>query len=368
MRTSPRLPEDFWDLLEGLVEIGSPTHQEAARVAFIETWLHTHVPYPVHHNEAGCLVIDLRNDAQRSEPATLVDAHVDTVFPDTRIHIRKEQEVWHAPGISDNTGSVALLMTLIRELHRTAHHAPLLVSFTTGEESHGNLRGIRQVIADWKTQISGVLALDLDLSQFSICGPGSSRHSFKLQGKGGHSWKDFGSPNPLFLFTDWLVELRQRFTWEKSQDTLNIQLETDRSGVSCIPSQLCGDLEIRSMQQVHIEERTQWVQESLNQLARQHDLDLSLEFHGSRPAGSSDKQSYLFQALQATHAELGLPMQEVVASTNINLPASLGIPAVCTGHYVRGGVHTRAELLHTPTVHTGWDKLWRMVNRLIHHN
>lgn len=368
MCSSPSLPEDFWDLLESLVEIGSPTHQEAERIQFIETWLRAQVPYPLHPNAAGCLVLDMRSPDQQCEPAILLDAHVDTVFPDTRASIRKEKEIWHAPGISDNTGSVALLMTLARELHKVSGHTPLLISFTTGEESHGNLRGIRQVVTDWKEQISGVLALDLDLNQFSISGPGSSRYSFTLKGKGGHSWKDFGAPNPLFLFSDWLVDLRQRFSWKNAQDTLNVQLETDRSGVSCIPSQLCGDLEIRSLQQAHIEERTQWVQESLNQLAKQHGLKVSLDFHGSRPAGSSDKQSRLFHALQATHEELNLPMQEVIASTNINLPASLGIPAICTGHYVRGGVHTRQELLHTPTVHTGWAKLWRMVNRLIHHN
>src|SRR5690554_5556282 len=119
MSTMSGFPNDFWDLLQCLVEIGAPTGQEGKRVDFIQSWLQKQTRWPINRNAEDCRVLDLRASDQKGARVPLLDAHVDTVFPDLHLSIRKEEAYWHAPGISDNTTSVALLMILARALHTT---------------------------------------------------------------------------------------------------------------------------------------------------------------------------------------------------------------------------------------------------------
>jgi tripeptide aminopeptidase len=65
---------------------------------------------------------------------------------------------------------------------------------------------------------------------------------------------------------------------------------------------------------------------------------------GDRPAGRLEDNSPLLEALQAVDRHLGIRTEQRVASTDANIPLSLGIPALSIGAGGDGGgIHTRAE-------------------------
>jgi acetylornithine deacetylase/succinyl-diaminopimelate desuccinylase-like protein len=73
-------------------------------------------------------------------------------------------------------------------------------------------------------------------------------------------------------------------------------------------------------------------------------LRSSLEKIGDRPAGQLAPDSTLLELLHAVDRHLGIRTEPRVASTDANIPLSLGVPAVSLGAGgIAGGIHTHAE-------------------------
>ena len=65
---------------------------------------------------------------------------------------------------------------------------------------------------------------------------------------------------------------------------------------------------------------------------------------GDRPAGRLNEGAPLLETLRAVDRHMGIRTEERVASTDANIPLSLGVPAVSIGAGGEGGgIHTRAE-------------------------
>jgi di/tripeptidase len=65
---------------------------------------------------------------------------------------------------------------------------------------------------------------------------------------------------------------------------------------------------------------------------------------GDRPCGATDEHHPLVQHARAATRAIGRTPELVTASTDANVPISLGIPAIAIGAGGRGGgVHTPAE-------------------------
>jgi tripeptide aminopeptidase len=65
---------------------------------------------------------------------------------------------------------------------------------------------------------------------------------------------------------------------------------------------------------------------------------------GDRPAGRLEENAPLLEALQAVDRHLGIRTELRVASTDANIPLSLGVPALSIGAGGDGGgIHTRSE-------------------------
>jgi di/tripeptidase len=65
---------------------------------------------------------------------------------------------------------------------------------------------------------------------------------------------------------------------------------------------------------------------------------------GDRPAGRLNDNSPLLEALHAVDRHLGIRTEKRVASTDANIPLSLGVPALSIGAGGDGGgIHTRGE-------------------------
>jgi hypothetical protein len=70
---------------------------------------------------------------------------------------------------------------------------------TVGEEGSGNLRGARHLLTagKWAKEIDAFISFDgADVEPITNGALGSRRYRVELTGTGGHSWGDFGVPNP----------------------------------------------------------------------------------------------------------------------------------------------------------------------------
>jgi acetylornithine deacetylase/succinyl-diaminopimelate desuccinylase-like protein len=69
-----------------------------------------------------------------------------------------------------------------------------------GEEGEGNLRGIRHLFSEppWSGGECEFIAVDgAGVQRVTHQALGSRRFRVRLSGPGGHSWADFGRPNPV---------------------------------------------------------------------------------------------------------------------------------------------------------------------------
>jgi acetylornithine deacetylase/succinyl-diaminopimelate desuccinylase-like protein len=79
-------------------------------------------------------------------------------------------------------------------------------------------------------------------------------------------------------------------------------------------------------------------------MKREHALQFMIESIGDRPAGALSEHAVVFDNLRAVDRHLGIRTETRIASTDANIPLSLGVPALSLGAGGNGGgIHTRNE-------------------------
>ncbi|MDE2773881.1 MAG: M20/M25/M40 family metallo-hydrolase [Gemmatimonadota bacterium] len=293
--------------------------------------------------------------ASRAAPV-VVSAHLDTVFPEgTDVHVRKRGGRLVGPGISDDARGLAALLGLARALSATGLELerPVLFAATTGEEGEGDLRGARHLFREGgpAREASAFLSLDgAGLGRVVTRGLGSRRFRLRVRGPGGHSWVDWGTPNPIHALGRAVTSMTELRLCERPRSTLTVGRWSGGTSVNSIPQDAWVEVEIRSesrpeLDRLEAEVRTR-ADEALHAVDRgaatgRRDLKLTVEVIGDRPVGRTDSDALLVRAAVAATRAVGAAPQLDVSSTDANIPMSLGIPAVTMG---AGGV---AGLAHT---------------------
>ena len=136
-----------------------------------------------------------------------LSAHIDTVFPaNTPLNIRQQSSRLYGPGVSDNGAGVTALLAIASLLRsvRLRHGLPFVFIGNVGEEGEGDLRGMRHIFSTprWKDSIAYSVVLDGAGADTIVAEAlGSRRFEVIVRGPGGHSWSDFGAPNPIVILS-----------------------------------------------------------------------------------------------------------------------------------------------------------------------
>ena len=175
----------------------------------------------VARDELGNVYGRVRGPSPQAQPALLVSAHTDTVFPpETDLRLRRlNNGLIRGPGIGDNSTGVAGLLTLAETLMQLA--APpvdIWLVANSMEEGVGDLRGMRQVVDRLAAETDGanrsadpshnrrgalgaVIVLEgMGLGRIVHQALGVHRYRTSAVAPGGHSWGTSAQPA---LFTDW---------------------------------------------------------------------------------------------------------------------------------------------------------------------
>jgi acetylornithine deacetylase/succinyl-diaminopimelate desuccinylase-like protein len=86
-------------------------------------------------------------------------------------------------------------------------------------------------------------------------------------------------------------------------------------------------------------------------------VKLTVDAIGIRPCGEEVDEGTFNEMVENAKAvcekHTGIPCALESGSTDANIPMSLGIPAVCVGNDMGGGVHTREEWVEIASVPVG---------------
>ena len=338
-----------------LTEIPAPPFQEAQRAAAVKLLL-VSAGLEVQIDKTGNVIGELRGANEKE--IVVLSAHLDTVFPpSTEIKIRRDGDRLLAPGISDNGTGLAALVAVARACHeaRIKPRRTILFVADVGEEGEGNLRGMRALIEAYKPKLKAVIVLDgSGTDHVTTKALASRRLEAAITGPGGHSWSDFGMPNPINA----LVRASVRFINTKvpaaPRTTFNIGQIEGGTSVNSIPYEAKLKLDIRSESEDELTKLESALRECIaagvrDEMESSRDrtkgkLEWKVELLGSRPGGELPANSALLAALRSADEYVGNQSRVERSSTDANVPLANGIDAISIGAGgTGGGAHSLQE-------------------------
>jgi tripeptide aminopeptidase len=345
-----------------LARIAAPPFGEAARSAWLATKFKELGLDPIYTDEVGNV---FGTHAGYGHGFVTLSAHLDTVFPaGTPLNIRQEGSRLYGPGVSDNGAGVTAMLAIASVLQAAGirHALPLLFVGNVGEEGEGDLRGMRHIFSSprWKGSIHYSLVLDGAGSDTIVAEAlGSRRFEVIVRGPGGHSWSDFGAPNPIVVLARAIQSFAQIPVPTSPKTTFNVGVIRGGTSVNSIPESASMRVDIRSTSMAEmerleralrqsldraIEEESQATQARTSSPRRSFGLSHELVAIGNRPAGELYAKAHIMRVIRAVDAQLGNAAQVQRASTDANIPLSLGLEAIAIGGGgTGGGAHTLQE-------------------------
>lgn len=352
-----------------LTEIPAPTFQESERAAAVKVLLSA-VGLEVTTDKIGNVIGLLRGTSDKE--VVVLSAHLDTVFPpETDVQVHREKNRMTAPGISDNGAGLAALVAVARAIHeaRIQPQRGILFVANVGEEGEGNLRGMRAVVDAYRDRLKAVIVLDgSSVDHVTTKALASRRVEVVISGPGGHSWSDFGVPNPINALVRGSVRFISTRIPSTPRTTFNLGQIEGGTSVNSIPHEARLKVDLRSEKEEELTRLESALRECVaagvrDELETSRDrskgkLEWKLDSLGERPGGELAANSALLAALRAADEFVGNQSRLERASTDANIPLSLGIEAIAIGAGGSGGgAHSLQEWYESDGRETGLKRV-----------
>jgi acetylornithine deacetylase/succinyl-diaminopimelate desuccinylase-like protein len=348
------------DLQIRLTEIPAPSFQEEKRAEAVSALL-TEQGLSVQQDKLGNVIGELPGVSDNE--IVLLTAHLDTVFPvSTDVRAKRDSERILAPGISDNGTGLAALVAVARALHvaRIRPRGTILFAANVGEEGEGNLRGMRALVDAYRSKLKAVVVLDgSGIDHVTTRALASRRIEVVISGPGGHSWSDFGLPNPINAVVRASVRFINTKVPASPRTTFNLGQIEGGTSVNSIPYEARLKVDLRSESEDEIARLENALRECVAAGVRDEmdnarersrgKLDWKINLIGSRPGGELGQNSELLAALTAADEVVGNKSRIERSSTDANIPLSMGIEAIAIGAGGNGGGAHSLQEWYDPT-------------------
>ena len=340
----------LFQTLRELCAIPAPSHHEEKRAAYCKAWLERAGAVNVLIDEAKNVICPI--GCEESREITVFVAHTDTVFPDTdSMPYLDDGEKIHSPGVGDDTASLSVLLLCAKFFleNKLSPKSGVLFVCNSCEEGLGNLKGTRQIFADYAGRISRFISFDSQLGRVDDRCVGSHRYEVELKTCGGHSYLAFGNRNAIAELAQIIAEIYETEVPHigNSRTTYNVGIVSGGTSVNTIAQSAKMLCEYRSDHVDCLAKMKTRFEEIFERAAAREGVDLSVTMIGERPCmGAVDLDA--IDALTEVYRKIVYEVMgtETVcgsSSTDCNIPLSLGIPALCIGVYTGAGMHTREE-------------------------
>jgi tripeptide aminopeptidase len=342
--------------------IAAPPFGEAARGAWLAERFRELGLQDVQIDEVGNVSGVHPGSGSRS---VALSAHLDTVFPaSTPLNIRQQGNRLWGPGVADNGAGIAALLAVAGAIRAAGitHALPLVFIGNVGEEGEGDLRGMRHVFTSprWRDSIAYSVIVDGAGSDTVVAEAlGSRRFEVMVRGPGGHSWSDFGTPNPIFVLARAIDTFSQTAVPAAPKTTFNVGVIQGGTSVNSIPESASMRIDLRSTSMVEIDRLERALRMAVDRAIETENragqgtrkpqaVQSEVVAIGNRPAGELAANARILKVIRAVDAQLGNAAHVQRASTDANIPLSLGREAIAIGGGGSGGgAHTLQEWFDT---------------------
>ena len=350
--------DEAYQLLLELAQIPAPSNHEEKRAAFCQEWLTRQGAKGVYIDEALNVIYPI--GATANGPLTVFMAHSDVVFPDTTpLPLKVEDGLIKCPGVGDDTANVAALMTaakLIAQQGLEPAEGGMLLVINSGEEGLGNLKGSRKIMETFGSRVTEFFTLDGVDCAITTGAVGSRRYRVEVLTEGGHSYSKFGNRNAIAYLASLIDSLYMIKMPEEGKTTQNVGLIQGGTSVNTIAQQAEMLYEFRSDRRENLQLMEEHLQAAVA-FYRAKGAQINVNLIGDRPcSGDVDPvrhQAMMDRTAEAVRRHFGAEPRFRTASTDCNIPLSLGIPSIGVGCYSGDGAHTREEFVRIDSLLPG---------------
>lgn len=328
-----------------ICEVEAPPFKEKTRGEFLLKLFKQYGLTDAYMDEEGNVIG--RRKGRGNGPVVQIAAHQDTVFPEgTDVKVRQEGNIYRAPGISDDTRGLASMLCIIRQLEKSGieTEGDILFTASVGEEGNGDLRGEKFIHYEKKIHVDGFIGIDgADVHRILSGATGSHRWLISFDGPGGHSFHKFGiAPSAIHAMGRAIAHFADLQPPKDPMTTFNLGVIQGGTTVNSIAAHCEAQLDLRSGDNSHLLELERTVLAAFDRALEEENarvnatgdmlLKLTKKQIGNRPAGPSNDLCPVILAARGAQEALGIKLTGYrSASTDHNIPLSLGIPATTLG-------------------------------------
>jgi len=336
-----------------LTEIPAPPFKEQKRAEAYMAMLKAHGLTDVEMDSEGNVMGLRRGSGPAGGPVVILAAHLDTVFPEgTAVKVRREGTKLFAPGVGDDTHSLAVVLGYIRALDagKVKTKKDILFVGNVGEEGPGDLRGVRHIFTKgkYKDRVAAFFSMDgTSAERVTFGAVGSKRYRVTFKGPGGHSYGAYGLVNPMAAMGTTVVEMNKIVTPTNPKTTYATSVVGGGTSVNSIPDAIWLEVDMRSESKDELAKvDAQFLKivegavktENAARSTRAGEITADVKQIGERPTGATKQDAEIVQITAAAVRAAGYSTPILGASsTDSNIPISLGIPAVTIGSGGTGG-------------------------------
>lgn len=343
-------------LIYDVTSIPSPTGSEGKKAAWIMETLKSFGAEGMYIDEVGNVIYPYHIEGKTKFP--MYGAHIDTVFAGLdNIQPEIDGVIMQGASCGDNSSNVAAMLFAIKmflQLNIVTKEG-MVFAFNVGEEGLGNLKGAKFLIKEWGSRISSYLATDCYNDDFVNLAVGSTRYKVTVHAEGGHSWFAFGNTNAIHTASDIIHEFYHMTVPETPRTTYNIGTIAGGTTVNSIAETAEFTVDMRSENQMELDKLEEQFKNILAKF-RSEKLAVDAEMIGQRPCSNGLIQDEIYDRIVNIRKAHDLPTVFQGASTDANVPLSVGIPALSFGLGKGTGMHKVNETLDLSTIEFGMNQ------------
>jgi len=313
------------------------------------------------------------------EPAAVLAAHLDTVFPvETPIEFTEDGGRVSAPGFGDNSVGVAALVHLARFLRDIAVERAVALVATVGEEGLGDLRGAKALLE--AIPCRAFVAVEGQMQdRITVIAVGSVRLRVRITGPGGHPWSDRDNPNAIHALLQRLSTAVRELS--SPEVAINVNVIGGGTAINVIADSASAEIDLRCEDEQRLiaaaDRLSEIVTAGLRRASddpaltaevaptRDRVLTAEVERLGHRPGGRIAPDHPLLEAARRARSVAGLPpATEDASSTDANAAHGRGIPAITVGVSTGGNAHRLDDYVDVEPIAAGLRSLEELTRQL----
>lgn len=285
-------------------------------------------------------------------PTVVFAAHMDTVHPlDTDVTVKRDGDILRAPGIFDNSASVANMLATIRAMNRAGVRTQGDIYFVATVQEELGLIGMGY----WFDHNPGVadmlVAMDGGLGGVSYGALGIYWTRYWFRGEGSHTNSSTGKPHPVRALAEAVDHIYELEIPEgRGGAVYNIGMIGGGKIFNGIPQDIFFTMDLRSVNPVLLDSLDAEIESRVAAAAEHQRVRWDMERVQHLTAGGTveqlgDKKDHpvVVTALDIYNS-LGIPTRAIPSgSTDGNQGVVRGIPSIAVGRSTGGDQHTLTE-------------------------